>query len=114
MDVAAIKAKADELQRTNKWKEAYEYLEPYADEATDPEVLWRVIRSFYRMGKYLARNNEERDQIARKAQQVSERALQQHENNYNVQKVSRVFSLSIIVMAVDVLSVVWNSAELDK
>ena len=96
MDAAAIKAKADELQKTNKWREAYEYLEPYADEATDPEVLWRVSRSFYRMGKFLARNNEERDQIARKAQLISERALQLDEKNYNVQKVSRVLGLSII------------------
>ena len=88
MDVAAIVKEADRLQTSNKWREAYDYLRPHAAEAVDPEVLWRLLRSYYRIGKYLARDKQERDQVAEDGLQLYERALKRDENHFNVQKVS--------------------------
>lgn len=87
MDVAAVIAEVDRLQLSNKWREAYDYIKPYADAATDPELMWRIIRAYYRVGKHLARDKQEKDEVAKKASEVSERAIKINQNSFDVQKV---------------------------
>lgn len=88
MEVADIVAEADKLQSSNKWRDAYEYLKPYSDTAEDPELLWRLLRSCYRIGKYLARDKQERDAVAEKGLEIMERALAKDSNHFNIQKVN--------------------------
>ncbi len=82
-----IVAEADRLHYSNQWRDAYEYLKPHCDELTDPEILWRLLRAYYRVGKHLAKNKEEKDYISQKGLQILERAVSDNENDFNVQKV---------------------------
>lgn len=75
MDVAAIVAEADRLQYSNRWREACDYLELYSEKTTEPEILWRLIRSYYFTGKHLAKEQKEKEHAAEKGLEMSERAL---------------------------------------
>ena len=88
---AELVAEADRLNRSGEWREAYEYLKPHCDDSTDPEVLWRLLRAFYRVGKFLAKDKQEKEYIMQKGVEIMESALKLHENDFNVQKVSSIF-----------------------
>ena len=88
---AEIVAEADRLHESNKWREAYEYLKPHCDETTDPEVLWRLLRAFYRVGKHLTQNKQETEYIMQKGLEIMERSLKLHEKDFNIQKVNFVW-----------------------
>ena len=88
MASAEIIAEADRLQSSNKWRDAYEYLKPYSDTTEDPELLWRLLRSYYRIGKHLARDHQERDAVAEKGLEILKRALDKDSNHFNIQKVN--------------------------
>lgn len=83
-----IAAEADRLHYGGGWRDAYEYLKPHCDSSTDPEVLWRLLRSFYRVGKFLAKDQQEIEYLAQKGHDIMERALKLHENNFHIQKVT--------------------------
>ncbi len=86
MDVPAIIARADELNKANQWKEEYEYVCAYFQEVRDVELIWRIIRAYYRVGKHhLVKDVAE---VARSGMGLYERALEINENNCNIQKVS--------------------------
>ena len=87
MDVATITAEADKLHSSNQWRECYDYLKGHADGTEDVELLWRLIRAYYFVGKYLAKSTEEAKEIATKGQEISDRALKINENHFNVQRV---------------------------
>lgn len=86
-DITAVTAEADRLQRNSQWREAYEYLKPYTEEARDPELLWRLIRSYYRVGKHLARNKKESEDAAKIGMELSERGLAIDDKNFELLKV---------------------------
>ena len=75
VDVAAVVAEADRLQCSNRWREACDYLELHSEKSTEPEILWRQIRSYYFIGKHLARDQKEKEHAAEKGLEMSERAL---------------------------------------
>lgn len=86
MDVGKITAEADNLHTSNRWRECYDYLKSYAD-STDVELLWRLIRAYYFVGKHLARSKEEAKEIATKGQEIADRALGINDNHFNVHRV---------------------------
>lgn len=98
MEAADIIAESDRLQNSNKWRDAYEYLKPYSDTTEDPELLWRLIRSYYRIGKHLARDKQEKAAVADKGLEISERALAKDSNHFNIQKVN-LASVFLVVLS---------------
>lgn len=94
MDVAAIsmKAEVDRLEEENLWREAYDYVRPYADTTEDLDLMWRLIRAYYRVGKYLPRDKQESLEVAKKGMEISDRALRIDENHFNVHRVSITFT----------------------
>jgi len=88
MDVTQIAAEADKLEKENRWREAYNYLKEYVDSAEDPELVWRIIRAYYRVGKYLARDKQEREEVARKGEELFARALAINDKNHRLHQVS--------------------------
>ena len=88
-DQVDLAAKADELERSNRWREGYELLKPHALTTGDPELMWRALRTYYRVGKYLAKDKQEREEVSQEGLQVSERALQVAADHFNIQKVSK-------------------------
>lgn len=91
-DLSAVYKEADELQANNKWEEAYKLLKPYADEEKDDdaELLWRVIRAFYWMGRYNIKNSQEKQAVARRVQGISDRAVKAHGDHFQIMKVRKV------------------------
>ena len=92
MNSSGMCAQSDKLYETNKWKEDYEVLKSYAD-TEDSELLWRLIRSHYRVGKYLTKNKQIKDEIARIGEEIVERATRMHPNNFFIRKVKPIFIL---------------------
>ena len=43
--------KADEMYDRQKFREAADLLEPLVAESEDVELIWRVMRLYYRLGK---------------------------------------------------------------
>lgn len=86
----------DRLQRSNQWREAYDYVKEYGETATDPELLWRVIRACYYVGKHLSRDKQESQAIATKGLEVSDRALKIDNNHFNLHRVSSCCAISCL------------------
>ena len=86
VDVPALKQKADELYGQLKYKEALDLLEPHSAECEDVDLLWRVMRLYYRLGK-VATDKSEIDSLAKKAYDISEMGLKINENVFGIQKV---------------------------
>ena len=97
-------AEADRLYNHQKYKEALELLEARAAESEDVELIWRVMRLYFRLGK-ASKNKAEADGFAEKAYALSERGLKVNENNFGIQKVksltfNRKTTLSLIKLFV--------------
>ena len=88
MDVLALNNMLDECYKTNKWREGYDRIKEYEDKATDPELLWRMIRSYYQVGKYMPRDKNEAEFLATKGLEISDRALKINGNHFNIRRVS--------------------------
>ena len=86
MDSKELCDRSDELQRGDKWREAYDILKDYGD-TDDVELLWRLIRSYYRVGKFLAQSTAERDEMALKGNAAVEKAASKYPNHFEVRKV---------------------------
>lgn len=117
MDVPAIIARVDELHKDNKWREVYEYVKEYADEASDPDLLWRILRAYYRVGKHLAKDKQEQTDIAAKAESLSEKALKLCPDNFHFHKVAGDFLcklMGIIDKHFCCIVVDWHSDQLEQ
>lgn len=96
---AEIVTEAERLHRGNQWREAFEYLKAYSDEATEPEILWRQLRAYYRVGKHLAKDKQETEYIMQKGLEIMERATKTHEDHFQVQKVRPLSVVLIFTLA---------------
>ena len=84
-DVESICKHADQLFTDNKWREALDYLQQFSD-TEDSELLWRLIRMNYRIGKKSS-NRIEAKKFAEIATKLSEKAMALHENDFQCIKV---------------------------
>lgn len=87
MDVVAITAELDSMEKNSKWREACEYVKPFVMEAVDPGVLWRLLRVYYRVGKFVADSKQEREEVAEQGMKLYDRAIELAGTNFDVQKV---------------------------
>ena len=85
-------AEADRLYGEQKYREALDLLEAQAAESEDVELLWRVMRLYFRLGK-ASKDKAEANSFAEKAYNVSERGLKVNENNFGIQKVIKITDL---------------------
>ena len=86
MDSKETCARADELQHGDKWREAYDFLKEFED-TDDVELLWRLIRSYYRVGKFLAASTNERNEMAKKGQAAVEKGSRLFPEHFEIRKV---------------------------
>lgn len=84
--MSTIGQHADKLYADNKWHEALEYLEQHAD-TENPDLLWRLMRINYRVGKHMTADRKVAEQIAAHAMELSERALKINDKHFLCQKV---------------------------
>lgn len=85
-DIQDSLRKADELYNQQKFREAADLLEPLSAESEDVELIWRVMRLYYRLGK-AASDKAEGDAYALKAYELSAKGLKINENTFGIQKV---------------------------
>ena len=85
-DVQETLQKADELYDQQKFREAADLLEPLVAESEDVELIWRVMRLYFRLGK-ATKDKAEGDALALKAYELSTRGLKINENMFGIQKV---------------------------
>lgn len=93
MDTKEICAKADELQHDDKWREAYDVLKEFKD-SEDAEIMWRLIRSYYRVGKFLTAGKAEKMCMAETGNATVERAVSKYPDHFEVRKVSLLNNFS--------------------
>ena len=86
-DSPSLLQQADELYRQQKYREALDLLEPEAAESEDTELLWRVMRLYFRLGKEAKDDEAKAGELAKKAYETSERGLKVNENSFGIQKV---------------------------
>jgi len=86
MDSGEICSRADELQHADKWREAYDVLKEF-ESTDDAELLWRLIRSYYRVGKFLAADVAEKNEMANKGTAAVEKAVRMFPDDFQVRKV---------------------------
>jgi len=84
--VSTIGQHADKLYADNKWHEALEYLEHHAD-TENPDLLWRLMRINYRVGKHMTADRKVAEQMAAHAMELSDRALRINDKHFLCQKV---------------------------
>ena len=84
----ALYEEVDKLQTSGKWSEAYDLLKSHT-ESEDPELLWRLIRSYYRMGKYVMKDNKPvRDSMAKKGTELVNRAANKYPEHFEIRRVN--------------------------
>lgn len=110
---AAIIVEVDQLHSTNQWRECYEYVRRFADSSEDAELLWRIVRSYYYVGKHMARDRDERDTVAKNGLEINQRALRLHDSHFALQKVSEIITtVSTNRSSLVSVIVVWYFPEL--
>ena len=88
-DLQTVFDQTDVLYTENKWKEAFDILSPYADnDPSDVELLWRLVRVFYRISKFFSKDKEEMVSLAKKGLELSKKALTIDDKHFQCQKVS--------------------------
>ena len=81
---------ADELYGQQKYGEALELLEPGSVESEDAELLWRLMRLYYRLGKEAGKGDQTKaGELAKKAYETSERGLKVNDKSFGIQKVKK-------------------------
>lgn len=86
-DLQALLIQSDKLYEANKFREAFDILNKFAD-SEDPEVLWRLLRVYYRMGTQEAASTEEAIRLAETAMAFREKVLVFGKEHMYCQKVS--------------------------
>ena len=89
-DVPALLQQADELYSQGKYEEALNLLEPQSAESEDTELLWRLLRIYYRLGKGAKDDKTRAETLAKKAYDLSQRGLKINENSFGIQKVKLI------------------------
>ena len=87
VDMHAVLQRTEQLYHENKFREAFEILEKYR-ESDDPDVLWQVVRIYYRIGKHETPDQTEAKKIADTAMEIAEKALKINDKHFLCQKVS--------------------------
>ena len=77
---------ADKLYDEHKFREVLDYLTQYSD-TQDQELLWRLIRAYYRVGQQSS-DQQENKRLADEATKLSERALAINSEHFFCQKVN--------------------------
>ena len=84
---------ADDLYEQNKMVEALRLLERYGEEGSsnrssrsNAEVLWRLARLCYKVGKYGTQDRAEAEQLSRAGMGFAERAVQCGDDNFACHK----------------------------
>lgn len=89
-DGSSLLRQADELYSQQKYREALELLEPESAESEDAELLWRMMRLYYRLGSAAKDDQTKAGELAKKAYEISERGLEIDENSFGIQKVEKL------------------------
>ena len=89
-DQAAVLKYSDQLYRNRNWKELLDYLQSTSGSTNDPDLLWRLVRCAYRLGKqtFQAGDPKEAERIVDMAMEHAQKGLAQHERHYYLHKVS--------------------------
>ena len=89
-DSPSLLRQADELYSQQKYREAIELLEAEsAGQSEEADLLWRVMRLYYRLGKEAKDDQTKAGEFAKKAYETSERGLKVNENSFGIQKVKK-------------------------
>ena len=99
--MADVIQKADELNaNSERWRELLDFLvEGKHTETDNPDMLWRVVRAYYRVSKFKAKDSHESLTLAESALRVVERALTIDPNHFLIHKVYRYILLYSVVYA---------------
>ncbi len=76
-DIKEVLERSDSLFKERKLTESFDLLAPYADGSSDdPELLWRVVRMYFRKCKEAqSKDKKEVEQLAKKGFEISKKAL---------------------------------------
>ena len=90
-DLQADFTRSDELYEAYEFRKAFAILEKYS-ESDDPEVLWRLIRIYYRIGNNDAKDEAEAGRVADTALALRERVSAVGKEHFLCQKVCSEWS----------------------
>ena len=79
----------DAMYYGGKSPEAIQILRKYS-QSENTEVLWRLVRACYTVGKFFTKDKTESKQLSDEATGYAKRAVAIDEHNFNTQKVSDV------------------------
>ena len=76
-DIKGLLECSDSLFEERKFTESFDLLAPHADGSSDdPELLWRVVRMYFRKYKdALSTDKKEAEQLAKKGFEISKKAV---------------------------------------
>ena len=76
-DRPAVLKYSDKLYVDRRWAELLDYLSGLLDAGLDPELLWRLLRCAYRLGKQTleARDAKAAERVADDAMELAEKGL---------------------------------------
>ena len=106
-DGPSLLQQADELYRQQKYREALDLLEPESAESEDAELLWRVMRLYFRLGKDAKDDEAKAGELAKKAYETSERGLKVKENSFGIQKVNDIMHVYMHVNGFSVFACMY-------
>lgn len=88
-DSEAIHEHEKQLYKEEKWKELFKYLQGVVASNSDPDLVWRFLRSGFRYGQQLltAGDKTEAERIVDTAMEQGEKALKENDQNFGLQKV---------------------------
>lgn len=90
-DLAVYLKSVDEQYKAGQWRENLEnldsYVESHKEALEEPEILWRIVRIYYKIGKYLPRDQKESEELSRKGYEYSEKSLKIDDKNFSCRKV---------------------------
>lgn len=75
-DIKEVLDQSDRLFKERQPEESFELLAPYADGSSDdPELLWRLVRMYFRQCKNPVQSKTKREELAKKGYEISKKAL---------------------------------------
>ena len=91
-DQVAVLEYVDQLYGSQKWRELSDYLQGNLSSTAVPEIelLWRLLRCIYRLGKQLleAGSTKEAESVIDEVMKLAQEALAKEDRHFNLQKVS--------------------------
>lgn len=85
----AVREHEKELYKEEKWKELFKYLQGVVASNSDPDLVWRFLRSGFRYGQQLLTSGDknEAERTVATAMERGEKALKENDQNFGLQKV---------------------------